>query len=207
MDDRSTTTDMTELWQGGPLFCQAEHFKLGTDSVLLADFTNTAGARRGIDLGGASGILGLLLLVKSERLHMTELELVPQACELARENMARNGLDARCEVVCGDIHPDVRICPHPFGLRVAEREFVRYLSERISRRDQFFPCHEFFHCVFSSLFFSILQFSEIPDRVERLEIAVMVVVRAVPGRAGKEQNVVSLDQKRNILERDERGVL
>lgn len=95
--------DITQLWQGGPIFCQAEHFKIGTDSVLLADFSNTTGARNGIDLGGASGIIGLLLLVKSDKLHMTELEIVPEACELARENMKRNGFSERCEVVCGDI--------------------------------------------------------------------------------------------------------
>ena len=95
--------ELTELWQGGPVFCQAEHFKIGTDSVLLADFANTSGAKRGIDLGGASGIIGLLLLVRSEKLHMTELEIVPEACELARENMERNNLSDRSAVVCGDI--------------------------------------------------------------------------------------------------------
>ena len=37
------------LWENGPLFAQAEHFRLSTDCVLLADFVNTAGAVRGID--------------------------------------------------------------------------------------------------------------------------------------------------------------
>ena len=45
------------LWEGGPQFIQSEHFKLGTDSVLLADFVNTASRKRGIDLGCGSGIL------------------------------------------------------------------------------------------------------------------------------------------------------
>ena len=71
------------LWPGGPQFLQAAHFRLGTDSVLLADFVNTAGARRGIDLGCASGINMLLLLARTERLHMTGLEIVPEAAELA----------------------------------------------------------------------------------------------------------------------------
>ena len=35
------------LWENGPLFAQAEHFRLSTDCVLLADFVNTAGAARG----------------------------------------------------------------------------------------------------------------------------------------------------------------
>ena len=91
------------LWQGGPRFAQAEHFRLGTDCVLLADFVNTASARRGIDLGCASGAISLLLLVRSPALHMTGLELVPEAAELARANMAENALTERADMICGDI--------------------------------------------------------------------------------------------------------
>ena len=40
-----------ELWKDGPQFEQSEHFRLGTDSVLLADFVNIGARRRGIDLG------------------------------------------------------------------------------------------------------------------------------------------------------------
>ena len=79
--------DFEPLWPGGPLFCQAEHFRLSTDCVLLADFVNTSSAAKGIDLGCASGAIGLLLLSRSPRLHMTGLELLPQAAALAGENM------------------------------------------------------------------------------------------------------------------------
>jgi len=91
------------LWPGGPQFMQAAHFRLGTDSVLLADFVNAAGAKRGIDLGCASGIEMLLLLARTKALHMTGLEIVPEAAALARENMALNGLNDRADVVTGDI--------------------------------------------------------------------------------------------------------
>lgn len=96
-------TTFSELWVGGPYFAQAEHFKLGTDSVLLADFINTSSARRGIDLGCGSGVIGLLLLGKSEKLHMTGLEILPEAAELAVENMRKNALETRSEIICGDI--------------------------------------------------------------------------------------------------------
>lgn len=92
-----------ELWPGGPSFKQAEHFRLSTDSVLLADFVKPAGARRGIDLGCASGVLALLLLTKSERLHMTGVERIPEAAALARENMEKNGFDRRTEIITGDL--------------------------------------------------------------------------------------------------------
>lgn len=91
------------LWEKGPLFAQAEHFKLGTDSVLLADFVKLSGAKRGIDLGCASAAIGLLLLTKHAKLHMTGLEILPEAAALARENMAANHLTERSEIICGDI--------------------------------------------------------------------------------------------------------
>ena len=95
--------DFEQLWQGGPLFAQAEHFRLSTDCVLLADFANISGAKRGIDLGCASGAAALLLLSRSETLHMTGLEIEAEAAALAAENMAVNGLSDRSRIVCGDI--------------------------------------------------------------------------------------------------------
>lgn len=92
-----------ELWENGPQFEQSEHFRPGTDSVLLADFVNIGTRRRGIDLGCGSGILPLLLLVRSERLHMTGLEINSEAARVARENMAANALETRCDIISGDI--------------------------------------------------------------------------------------------------------
>ena len=91
------------LWPGGPRLLQAAHCRLWTDCVLLADFVNTAGAERGIDLGCASGALMLLLLERAPGLRMTGLEIVPEAASLARENMALNGFEARGGIVTGDI--------------------------------------------------------------------------------------------------------
>ncbi len=109
-----------ELWPGGPRFAQAEHFKLGTDSILLADFVRPGGRRRGIDLGCASGILSLLLLTRSESLHMTGLELQPQAAALAEENMAQNALSCRSRILCGDIRQHRSLFPSgSFDLIVA----------------------------------------------------------------------------------------
>lgn len=91
------------LWEGGPQFRQAENFRYGTDSVLLGNFTSVSGARRGIDLGCASGVITLLLLTRSQKLHMTGLEIDPEAAGTAQENMLRNGYGERSSIVCGDI--------------------------------------------------------------------------------------------------------
>ncbi len=91
------------LWDSGPLFMQSEHFKLGTDSVLLADFVNVSGKRCGIDLGCGSGILPLLLMLKNPSLSITGLEINPDAAAVAAENLRVNGLGERGDIICGDI--------------------------------------------------------------------------------------------------------
>ena len=96
-------SEFTALWDGGPVFAQAEHFRLSTDCVLLADFAPVENARQGIDLGCASGAAMLLLLSLTEKLHMTGLELVPAAAALAEENMRRNALEERSRILCGDL--------------------------------------------------------------------------------------------------------
>lgn len=95
--------EFNRLWENGPLFAQAEHFKLNTDCVLLADFVKVSGSARGIDLGCASGAIALLLLAKHGRLNMTGLEIHAGAAALAAENMAVNGFSGRSEILCGDI--------------------------------------------------------------------------------------------------------
>ena len=96
-------SDFFELWENGPLFRQAEHFKIGTDSILLSDYVNLSSAKKGIDLGCASGIITLLLLQRSEKLSMTGLEINGRACEIARENMEINGFGDKGRIICGDI--------------------------------------------------------------------------------------------------------
>lgn len=97
------TGDFTPLWSGGPLFRQSEHFRLSTDSVLLADFIRPGSARRGIDLGCGSGILSLLLLTRSEKLEMTGLELLPEAALLANDNFTQNAFAPHAQAICGDL--------------------------------------------------------------------------------------------------------
>ena len=55
-----------ELWPGGPRFQQAPGaFRLGTDSVLLAHFSNVSRAKRILDLGCGAGVLTVLLAEKA----------------------------------------------------------------------------------------------------------------------------------------------
>lgn len=97
-----------KMWKDGPLFYQTDFARLTTDTVLLADFAQVSGMKRGADLGCASGALMLLLLWREPQLSMTGLEISQNASVLARENMLLNGLDGRSDLVCGDFRLTVR---------------------------------------------------------------------------------------------------
>lgn len=92
------------LWPGGPVMEKSrDAAPIGTDSVVLADFVRITGKKRGLDMGTGSGILALLLLERLPGVTMTLVDIVPEAADLARRNMALNGLTARAEVICGDL--------------------------------------------------------------------------------------------------------
>ena len=91
------------LWENGPLMAQSEHFKLGTDSVLLGNFANVAGTKKGCDLGCCTGALSLLLLSRNEKLHIDAIEIDCEASDIAKKNMEINGLDGRANIITGDL--------------------------------------------------------------------------------------------------------
>lgn len=122
-----------ELWPGGPVFASAEHAPLCTDSVLLADFVPADGTLRGIDLGCGGGILSLLLLARTKTLHMTGLELLPEAAALAGENLERNGLRERGSMLAGDIREIRRSLPAgSFDLAVSNPPYFPLGSGELS---------------------------------------------------------------------------
>ena len=95
--------DYDYLWEGGPKFAQSEHFRFGTDSVLLGNFVNLAHAKKAVDLGCASGVISLLMLSRNPDVHVTGVEIVKEAALLAAENMHFNNLQERCSIISGDL--------------------------------------------------------------------------------------------------------
>lgn len=85
-------------------------FPLGADSLALGEFCTLKSQNRVLDLGCGAG---LLLLLCARRLPETALfgvEIDPVAADLARENLAENGLTG--EVILGDL----REVPLPGGM-------------------------------------------------------------------------------------------
>ena len=84
------------LWEGGPVLSQSKNFRYGTDSILLGNFAPVNGVKKAADLGCASGVITLLLLWRSETIHVTGIELNTSAAALAEDNIALNRCSGRC---------------------------------------------------------------------------------------------------------------
>ena len=96
--------DTVETLRGGFLLrSRPPVFPLSTDSMVLADFFRLRARARICDLGCGGGVLGLLLCGRSADCRVTGVELQPEACALAEENIARNGLSGRCSLLNGDL--------------------------------------------------------------------------------------------------------
>jgi len=92
-----------ELWPNGPKFKQAEYgFKLGTDSVLLADFTKPGRAKRILDMGCGAGVLTVLTAYKAPNAQVLGIEIQPESAQVCRENMSANGFDPE-NILLGDL--------------------------------------------------------------------------------------------------------
>ena len=92
-----------EFWKDGPKFLSDRAFNIGTDAVMLYAFCRKMRAKRVCDLGCGSGVIGQLLAFSNENITVTGVELQKASAEAAMENAMLNGLEARFEVICGDL--------------------------------------------------------------------------------------------------------
>lgn len=93
---------MEELWKGLSLR-QETGFRLGTDSVLLADFMTLPRRAQIVDLGSGCGTLGILLCARDSECCVTGLELREAAHAIALENIKNNALEGRLHALLGDV--------------------------------------------------------------------------------------------------------
>ena len=94
---------MEYLPHGFRLEIPAGCFPLTTDSMVLAHFAGSIGARTLLDLGSGCGTLGLLLCARNERCRVTGIELDAAAHGGALENIRHNRLGQRMESICADL--------------------------------------------------------------------------------------------------------
>ena len=78
-------------------------YRFSIDPFLLADFTALGGSERVADLGTGCGVIALLLAAGNDAVTVTGVELQSDLVEIAKNNVYRNGLDGRVEIIRGDI--------------------------------------------------------------------------------------------------------
>jgi tRNA1(Val) A37 N6-methylase TrmN6 len=99
----SATTEDDLLGGALRLRQPARGYRLTSDAVLLAALTPVRPGQRVLELGTGYGQVALCLLAREPSLHVTGLELMPQAAQLARENAQLNSLADRFMVVEGNV--------------------------------------------------------------------------------------------------------
>lgn len=98
-------------------------FKLGRDSILLSRFANVKPGVAICDLGCGIGSLLLLLSQREENLIRYGIELDPTAADLARRNLAENGLSG--EIVTGDLRERALLPSDSFQLVISNPPYFR----------------------------------------------------------------------------------
>ncbi len=89
------------LWNGVVLRQPEAQFRLSTDSIVCAGFSKFKKGSRIADLGCGSGAIALMLLASDPSLHITGIELQPEAAACAAENAKYNHVDF--QVMQGDL--------------------------------------------------------------------------------------------------------
>lgn len=93
-----------ELWPDGPRFIRdGEAFRLGTDSVLLADFASKGRVARVCDLGCGIGVLSILSAWDRPSVTVDGVELQEDWANIARENTQLCRLESRIRILNGDL--------------------------------------------------------------------------------------------------------
>ena len=98
-------------------------FKLGRDSVLLAEFATVRSGWQVCDLGCGVGSLLLLLSQRVPNLTRIGVELDPVAADLARRNLADNGLTGT--VLTGDLRDAGLLSGDRFHLVISNPPYFR----------------------------------------------------------------------------------
>ncbi len=94
---------LDDLQNGCFIIQKTDGFKFGMDAVLLADFAKGMRAKRCMDLCTGSGIVPLLLSVKTKTEHIDALEIQTDIADMARRSAEYNSLSERVVIAQGDL--------------------------------------------------------------------------------------------------------
>lgn len=96
--------------QNGLFIIQKQNgFKFGIDAVLLSDFAKDIRSKNTLDLCTGTGIVPLLLSVKTDTPRICGLEIQSEIAQMAKRSVEYNKIGKRVEIVEGDLKNAVEI--------------------------------------------------------------------------------------------------
>jgi tRNA1(Val) A37 N6-methylase TrmN6 len=110
--DRPDVTDDAILNGRLRLLQPRRGHRFGHDAILLAAAVPAQPGERVLELGSGVGAASLALLSRVPDMQATLIEIDPALCELASENIARNGFAARARAVALDAEAEPEIFRH-----------------------------------------------------------------------------------------------
>ncbi|NLM11005.1 MAG: tRNA1(Val) (adenine(37)-N6)-methyltransferase [Clostridiaceae bacterium] len=81
---------------------KTDGFCFGIDAILLSDYVRVEKNSKVVDLGTGTGILPLLLSVKTKAAHITGIEIQPPIADMAKRTVEYNKLSDKIQIVEGD---------------------------------------------------------------------------------------------------------
>lgn len=96
--------------QNGLFIIQKQNgFKFGIDAVLLSDFAKDTRSKNTLDLCTGTGIVPLLLSVKTDTPRICGLEIQEEIAQMAKRSVEYNKIGKRVEIVEGDLKSAMEI--------------------------------------------------------------------------------------------------
>ncbi|MEJ5226679.1 tRNA1(Val) (adenine(37)-N6)-methyltransferase [Thermodesulfovibrio sp.] len=88
---------------GSLKICQPkEGYRFSVDAILLAKFVNLKKAKKILDIGAGTGIVGLILAKKYPTAEVKMIEIQTELAKLAEQNIRMNEIKNKIEVICID---------------------------------------------------------------------------------------------------------
>ena len=78
-------------------------FCFGMDAVLLASYAKVKRGERALDIGTGTGIIPILMTVKTDGEEFTGLEIQEESADMARRSVVHNHLEDKITIKTGDI--------------------------------------------------------------------------------------------------------
>ncbi len=115
----------------------AKGYRFSVDALLLAAFFQERPTDHVLEIGPGSGIISLVLALRTDTLQVTGIEIQEDLAELARRNVAMNHLSGRIEIRTGDIRRMGKNLPaSSFDAVIFNPPYRRVLSGKVNPNRQ-----------------------------------------------------------------------